>query len=152
MKKKNTKRNAVHRRNVGDQSKFVNEIMEKTYENNPKKSPFGNTKTSRHTKGKSLKRENQRMGTYYFGFWDYFSLGYYQFVIFKYFKILQSKFNQKNKIYLKYVKSSSGPIVSNVSYINFITFSTSSLLTNSTVVCIYLNGNEINAEATPPLL
>ena len=62
MKKKNTKRNAVHRRNVGDQSKFVNEIMEKTYENNPKKSPFGNTKTSRHTKRKSLKKRKSVNG------------------------------------------------------------------------------------------
>ena len=31
------------------------------------------------------------------------------------------------------------------------TFSTSSLCTLSTVVCMYLSGNEIRAEATPPV-
>ena len=35
MKKKNTKRNAVHRRNVGDQTEFVNKTFEKIYEINP---------------------------------------------------------------------------------------------------------------------
>ena len=62
MKKKNTKRNAVHRRNVGDQTEFINKTIEKVYEINPKKSPFGNTKTSRHTKRKSLKKRKSVNG------------------------------------------------------------------------------------------
>lgn len=37
-------------------TEFLNKITEKFWETNPKKSPFGNTKTSRHTKRKSLKK------------------------------------------------------------------------------------------------
>ena len=41
---------------------YLNKITEKIWETNPKKSPFGNTKTSRHTKRKSLKKRKSVNG------------------------------------------------------------------------------------------
>ena len=57
----------------------------------------------------------------------------------------------KNHLYLKYLKSCLFFMDLTVSNINLMTFSRSSLCTISTVVCMYLNGKEIRAEATPVL-
>jgi len=52
-------------------------------------------------------------------------------------------------IYVKYLKSCPDLIFSRVSYMRFIQLSMSASCTISTVVCMYFNGSEISAEATP---